>query len=160
MLHRNPSLTARRPRHHPGTRSLGVACAIAIAVSACGSSSKSKSFGGSTTKPLVIGVSVSLSGDFADPGKAVKRGYELWADTVNAKGGLLGRKVEMKIVDDTSSPNQVITNYTNLITQDKVDLVFGPFSSLLTIPASQVAARITTRSSSPPAAGRRSSPNT
>jgi branched-chain amino acid transport system substrate-binding protein len=47
----------------------------------------------------------------------------------------------MKIVDDTSSPNQVVTNYQNLINKDKVDLVVGPFSTLLTIPASQVAKR-------------------
>ncbi|HEY5134860.1 MAG TPA: amino acid ABC transporter substrate-binding protein [Candidatus Nanopelagicales bacterium] len=95
----------------------------------------------STTAPLLIGASVSLTGDFADSGKAVKAGYELWADEVNKKGGILGRQVEMKIVDDTSSPTQVVTNYQNLITQDKVDLVFGPFSSLLTIPASQVVKR-------------------
>jgi branched-chain amino acid transport system substrate-binding protein len=93
------------------------------------------------TSPLVIGASVSLTGDFADSGKAVKAGYELWADEVNKKGGILGRQVQMKIVDDTSSPTQVVTNYQNLITKDKVDLVFGPFSSLLTIPASQVAKR-------------------
>src|SRR4029079_13320363 len=91
--------------------------------------------------PLVIGASVSLTGDFADSGKAVKAGYELWADTVNAKGGVLGRTVQMKIVDDTSSPNQVVTNYQNLINKDKVDLVFGPFSSLLTTAASRVANR-------------------
>jgi branched-chain amino acid transport system substrate-binding protein len=65
----------------------------------------------------------------------------LWASAVNAKGGVLGRTVQMKIVDDTSSPTQVVTNYQNLINKDKVDLVFGPFSSLLTVPASQVAKR-------------------
>lgn len=115
-------------------------------ISACSSSPSSTSSGGTgaasaEAKPLVIGASVSLTGDFADPGKAVKAGYELWADQVNAKGGILGRKVELKIVDDTSSPTQVVTNYQNLINQDKVDLVFGPFSSLLTVPASQVAKR-------------------
>ncbi|MDX6207438.1 MAG: branched-chain amino acid transport system substrate-binding protein [Frankiales bacterium] len=94
-----------------------------------------------TGKPLVIGASVSLTGDFADSGKAVQNGYQLWASTVNAKGGLLGRKVVMKIVDDTSSPTQVVTNYQNLINKDKVDLVFGPFSSLLTVPASAVVKR-------------------
>ncbi len=94
-----------------------------------------------TGKPLVIGASVSLTGDFADPGKAVRAGYQLWADMVNAKGGLLGRKVVLKIVDDTSSPTQVVSNYQNLINKDKVDLVFGPFSSLLTVPASAVAKR-------------------
>jgi len=91
--------------------------------------------------PLKIGVSLSLSGDFSDPGKAVKRGYDLWVAYVNAHGGVLGRKVQMKIVDDASSPNQVVSNYQNLITRDKVDLVFGPFSSLLTGPAATVANR-------------------
>ncbi len=43
-----------------------------------------------STAPLVIGASVSLTGDFADSGKAVKAGYELWANTVNAKGGHAG----------------------------------------------------------------------
>ena len=47
----------------------------------------------------------------------------------------------MKYVDDASSTQQVVTNYQNLITVDKVALVFGPFSSLLTIPASTVVAR-------------------
>ena len=60
---------------------------------------------------------------------------------MNAKGGILGRKVELKIVDDASSPTQVVTNYQNLINKDKVDLVFGPFSTLLTVPAAQVAKR-------------------
>ena len=50
-------------------------------------------------------------------------------------------KCKLKIVDDTSSPNQVVTNYQNLISRDKVDLVFGPFSTLLTAPAARVADR-------------------
>ncbi len=119
---------------------------LALGLAACGSSSSSG--GGSSaaasstnTAPLVIGASVALTGDFADSGKAVKAGYDLWTATVNAKGGILGRKVEMKIVDDASSPTQVVTNYQNLINKDKVDLVFGPFSSLLTVPAAQVAKR-------------------
>lgn len=91
--------------------------------------------------PIKIGISLSFSGDFSDPGKAAKRGYELWASTVNARGGLLGRKVELKFVDDTSSPTQVVTNYQNLITRDHVDLVFGPFSTLLSAPAAQVVHR-------------------
>jgi branched-chain amino acid transport system substrate-binding protein len=123
------------------TRLLVGALAIVVAtLPACASKSNNNSNSGSKA-PLVIGASVSLTGDFADSGKAVKAGYELWANTVNAKGGLVGRKVQMKIVDDTSSTDQVVTNYQNLINKDKVDLVFGPFSSLLTIPSSQVAKR-------------------
>jgi branched-chain amino acid transport system substrate-binding protein len=84
---------------------------------------------------------MSLSGDLADLAGPAKKGYQLWADTVNAQGGLLGRKVSLKIVDDASSPTQVVTNYENLITADHVNLVFGPFSSLLTIPAASIAKR-------------------
>jgi branched-chain amino acid transport system substrate-binding protein len=91
--------------------------------------------------PIKIGISLSASGDFSDPGKAVKRGYQLWADYVNAHGGILGRQVQLKIVDDASSPNQAVTNYQNLISKDHVDLVFGPFSSLLTGPSATVARR-------------------
>ena len=84
---------------------------------------------------------MSLTGDFSGDGKALVQGYDLWAKDENAKGGLLGHHVTMKYVDDASSTTQVVTNYQNLITQDKVALVFGPFSSLLTIPASTVTDR-------------------
>jgi branched-chain amino acid transport system substrate-binding protein len=97
--------------------------------------------GSSGTGPILIGVSVSLSGDFSSDGKAIEQGYDLWAADVNATGGLLGRKVQMKYVDDASSAQQVVTNYQNLISVDHVDLTFGPYSSLLTIPSSEVAAR-------------------
>lgn len=117
-------------------RSLALVCTTALVVTGCGGSHST-----SGSKTLSIGVSLSLTGDFADPGKAAQRGYQLWVDHINAKGGLLGKKVTLKVVDDLSSPNQVVTNYTNLITRDHVDLVFGPFSSLLTGPAGQVAKR-------------------
>ncbi len=114
---------------------------VALAACSSGSSTSGATSSSANKAPLVIGASISLTGDFADPGKAVKNGYDLWAQEVNAKGGILGRQVQFKIVDDASSPTQVVTNYQNLINSDKVDLVFGPFSSLLTVPASQVAKR-------------------
>jgi len=115
-----------------------IAAAVALAA---GCASGNSQAGGAPSGPLVIGASVSLTGDFSDSGKAVKNGYELWANTVNAHGGILGRQVKLNIVDDASSPTQVVTNYQNLINKDHVDLTFGPFSTLLTIPASQVAKR-------------------
>src|SRR5258708_3094098 len=115
----------------------GVVMVLGVVVSACGNTSSSSG----STKPLVIGVSLSLDGDFSGDGKALQQGYQLWADDVNARGGLLGRKVQFKFVNDASTTQQVVTNYQDLITRDKVDLTFGPFSSLLTIPASQIAAR-------------------
>jgi branched-chain amino acid transport system substrate-binding protein len=129
-----------------------VASALALAamatVVACGGSSSSSSSAGSSSgsasaskSPITIGASLSLSGDFASDGQAFQRGYELWAADQNAKGGLLGHPVKLKIVSDASSPAQVVSNYQRLIGSDKVPLVFGPFSTLLTVPSARVAAR-------------------
>lgn len=92
-------------------------------------------------KSIKIGASLSLSGDFSADGQAFKRGYQLWASNVNAHGGLLGCPVTLDIVSDASNPAQVSTNYQKLISSDHVDLAFGPFSTLLTVPASKVANR-------------------
>jgi branched-chain amino acid transport system substrate-binding protein len=116
-----------------------IVAGFALVLSACGSSTANTT--ASPQAPITIGVSVSQSGDFSTDGKALVQGYDLWMQDVNKKGGLLGHQVSMKYVDDASSQQQVVTNYTNLITQDKVALVFGPFSSLLTIPASTVTDR-------------------
>jgi branched-chain amino acid transport system substrate-binding protein len=110
---------------------------IGLLLAGCGGSSTPAA----PAAPITIGVSVSLTGDFSGDGKALVQGYDLWAQDINKAGGLLGHKVTMKYVDDTSSTAQVVTNYQILITQDKVALVFGPFSSLLTIPASTVTDR-------------------
>ncbi len=89
--------------------------------------------------PITIGISLSFSGDFKDDGLAMKQGYQLWADSVNKNGGLLGRPVKLIILDDQSNPDKVKANYTTLIKNDHVNLVFGPFSSLLTKQAAPVA---------------------
>jgi branched-chain amino acid transport system substrate-binding protein len=115
-------------------------------LAACTSSSTSSTTSGtssspSTKAPIVIGASLSMTGDFSADGQAFQRGYQLWKNDVNAHGGLLGRQVELKILNDNSSPTQVQTNYQTLFSSDKVDLAFGPFSSLLTTPSASVAAR-------------------
>ena len=115
---------------------------VLAACSSGGSSTPSAGAAGpASTGPITIGASLSLHGGFSADGVAFQQGYELWAKDVNAHGGILGRKVVLKILDDDSSPTQVVTNYQMLINSDHVDLTFGPFSSLLTAPASQVAAR-------------------
>jgi branched-chain amino acid transport system substrate-binding protein len=107
-----------------------------MGLAACGNNS-----GAGNTTPIKIGISLSLSGDFSADGQAFQQGYQLWADYVNSHGGLLGRQVKLDILSDASNEAQVTTNYQKLITQDKVDLVFGPYSTLLTKPASVVANR-------------------
>ena len=116
------------------------AAAILAAGLAAGCSSGSGGSGGSKS-PILIGASLSLTGDFSVDGLAYQKGYELWAHEVNAHGGLLGRKVQLVILNDNSSPTQVDTNYTDLITVHHVALTFGPFSTLLTAPAAEVAHR-------------------
>jgi branched-chain amino acid transport system substrate-binding protein len=122
--------------------SAGVLAACSSSSSSSSSSPATGTSSSSTNKaPIVIGASLSLTGDFSADGQAFQRGYELWASDVNKAGGLLGRQVTLKILNDNSSPTQVATNYQTLFAADKVDLAFGPFSSLLTTPSASVAAR-------------------
>jgi branched-chain amino acid transport system substrate-binding protein len=106
--------------------------ALAIGVGACGgddSSSKSTSDGSASktteSKPLKIGASLPLTGDFSEPGKAAEQGYKVWQAMINEKGGLLGRKVELVIKDDASNQNTVVSDYNALISGDKVDKLLG-----------------------------------
>src|SRR4029077_20047068 len=79
--------------------------------------------------PIRIGASLSLTGTYAKPGTYQKEGYDVCAEEVNAKGGLLGRKVEFVLYDDQSMPATGVKLYEKLITEDKVDAVMGPYSS-------------------------------
>src|ERR1700730_13667718 len=129
------------------TRFLSLTAVTALAamvVAACSSSGSSSTgtTGGSNKSPIMIGASLSLTGDNSVDGQAFQRGYLLWQDYVNSHGGLDGgRKVQMVFLNDASDPTTVTTNYTKLIAQQKVNLVFGPFSTLLTVPSAKVAAR-------------------
>ena len=89
--------------------------------------------------PIKIGISLPLTGNFSEPGTAAQRGYQVWRDLVNKHGGLLGRKVQLIIRDDASNQNTIVSDYNRLISEDKVDLLLGTFSSLLNLPASAVA---------------------
>src|SRR5712691_2185287 len=103
-----------------------------MAFTACSTQSSNNGGNTPTQNPIKIGVSVSLSGDFSSDGKALEQGYQVWVDEVNKHGGLLGRQVTLDALNDNSDPKQVTTNYQKLITVDKVDLIVGPVSSLLT----------------------------
>jgi branched-chain amino acid transport system substrate-binding protein len=115
-----------------------LAVVVGLGLTACGSRPSEKA-ATDTSKPIVVGISLPLTGDFSQPGGEAKRGYEVWASQVNKAGGILGRQVQLKIVDDASNQDTVVTDYTKMITQDKVDLLLGTFSSLLNYPASAVA---------------------
>jgi branched-chain amino acid transport system substrate-binding protein len=85
--------------------------------------------------PIKLGMSLALTGAGAPAGKMLQAAIELWRDDVNAKGGLLGRPVEVIIYDDQSNPAQVPGLYTKLISVDKADLLVGPYGTNYVAPA-------------------------
>jgi len=85
--------------------------------------------------PIKVGFSMALTGAVAQNGKQLIIALELWRDDVNAKGGLLGRPVELVYYDDQSNPSNVPGIYTKLITVDKVDLLLGPYATNMAAPA-------------------------
>jgi branched-chain amino acid transport system substrate-binding protein len=135
------------PRFSKNALAVSAVAVLSVSVlAACSGSSGSGPSGSPTTSsnstgPITIGASLALTGNFSADGQAFYKGYQLWEKDVNAHGGLLGRQVRLVILNDNSSPNQVVTNYQTLMGSDHVDLAFGPFSSLLTTPATSVAAR-------------------
>jgi branched-chain amino acid transport system substrate-binding protein len=115
----------------------------ALAVGACGGDDDDGGGGGGGGGDTIkVGASLPLTGEFSEPGKAAKQGYQVWEALVNESGGLLdGRKVKMVYKDDQSNQNTIVSDYNALISRDKVDLLLGTFSSLLNLPASAVAER-------------------
>src|SRR5438046_6146796 len=89
--------------------------------------------------PIRIGASLSLTGTYAKLGKNQHEGYQLCQKEINAKGGVLGRKIDFVVYDDQSMPPTGVRLYEKLITEDKVDAVMGPYSS----PISEAVANVT-----------------
>jgi branched-chain amino acid transport system substrate-binding protein len=119
-----------------------LAVAATLALAGCGGDDDGgSSSGGGSEKPIKVGVSLPLTGEFSEPGKAAKEGFEVWEAMVNEKGGLLGRQVELIVKDDASNQNTIVADYNALISRDRVDMLLGTFSSLLNLPASAVAER-------------------
>jgi len=84
------------------------------------------------TEPVKIGLTLGLSGKYARMADMNQKGLILWAEKINKGNGLLGKKVELIIYDDKSDKGTAKALYEKLILQDKVDLLFGPYSSGLT----------------------------
>jgi branched-chain amino acid transport system substrate-binding protein len=89
-------------------------------------------------EPIKIGFTMALTGAVAPNGKQVLAAFEIWAEDVNARGGLLGRPVKLVYYDDQSNPANVPALYTKLLDVDKVDLVIGPYATNMVAPAMPV----------------------
>ncbi|MDX6338259.1 MAG: branched-chain amino acid transport system substrate-binding protein [Streptosporangiaceae bacterium] len=130
---------SERRRHPRSVSYLAAASIAALAVTACASSASTS--GKVSSGPITIGMSLPMTGPVADVSKSGLQGYQLWSSQLNAAGGLLGHQVKLDVLDNGFDPNQTATDYTRLISQDKVNLLLGTFSSLLNAPASAIAAR-------------------
>lgn len=83
-------------------------------------------------KPIIIGGSLGLTGKYAKMGEMKQKGFKLWEEYVNSKGGLLGRRVKVVLHDDNSNVENARSIYRRLIEVEKVDLLLGPYSSGIT----------------------------
>lgn len=81
---------------------------------------------------VVLGGTLSLSGRYMEPSGRYLNAWKLYVEQLNDRGGLLGHKVELRILDDESDKRTAIDLYQRLINKDKVDLVLGPYGSALT----------------------------
>ena len=88
--------------------------------------------------PILIGASASKTGTYAAQAQDQLRGYQLCVKHTNEKGGVLERKLELVVEDNHSNSATAIRFYERLITQEKVDLVLGPYSSAITEPVANV----------------------
>jgi branched-chain amino acid transport system substrate-binding protein len=106
--------------------------AIAVALAALASSAVA-------AEPIKIGFSMALTGGGAANGKVALLALKIWEADVNAKGGLLGRPVQLVYYDDQTQPAQVPGIYTKLLDVDKVELILGPYSTIMNAPLMPIA---------------------
>ena len=89
-------------------------------------------------EPIKIGTGMALTGGLAANGKAAILAMKIWEEEINAKGGLLGRPVQLIYYDDQSNPSTVPGIFTKLLDVDKVDLICGDYGTNLLAPAMPV----------------------
>lgn len=92
-------------------------------------------------KPIVIGVTCDATGSFAEPGQADRRGIMLAIEEFNAKGGVLGRPIEVRTEDTESDPSAAVRKAQRLIERDKIDFMIGAMSSAVAAPLSELGQR-------------------
>jgi branched-chain amino acid transport system substrate-binding protein len=81
---------------------------------------------------VLMGGAISQTGRYAEPAGRQVNAIKLWVDEVNGRGGLLGHKIALRLLDDKSDTQTSIKLYEKLITEDKVDILLAPYSSGIT----------------------------
>jgi branched-chain amino acid transport system substrate-binding protein len=119
--------------HRVSRRELAAFCGGAVATAATGMAVAQ------SANPIRIGLGMALTGPLAPNGKSALLAMQIWEETVNAKGGLLGRPVKLVYYDDQSNPSNVPALYTKLLDVDKVDLIIGGYATNMIAPALPIA---------------------
>jgi branched-chain amino acid transport system substrate-binding protein len=114
----------------PKNRTITLAAALVVAAAVMGSFLPARA-----AEPIKIGFSMALSGPLAPNGRSALLAMKIWEADINAKGGLLGRPVQLVYYDDQSNPSTVPGIYTKLLDVDKVDLVVGGYGTNMIAPA-------------------------
>ena len=80
-------------------------------------------------KPIKVGVPLPLSGPPALFGDPASKGAQMYVDELNAKGGVLGRKIELVIRDSKADANEAVRVAREMILKDNVDFLMGTLTS-------------------------------
>src|SRR2546422_7286750 len=127
-------LEARKPRPH-GRLGMKTAAILALA----GALAALLGLGVATVwadhrpnNEVLVGGAISQTGQYAEPAGRQVYSIKLWVDEVNARGGLLGHTIVLRLLDDKSDIQTSIKLYEKLITEDKVDVLLAPYSSGIT----------------------------
>lgn len=120
---------------------LATAVVVIGGATACSTKQNSDGATGGNVQPIVVGSTLSLTGAFASTGIIHKLAGEEFIERLNASGGLLGRPVKWTVLDDQSDQAKVGQLYEQLISQNKVDLIIGPYATPNILSAMAVAQR-------------------
>ncbi len=133
---------------HPVARRLVLLAGLTLAVAACAPTASPQQGAAAQQQPpaaektLLIGAALPITGALAPEGKFQKDGYDLWKETINAKGGIkVGNdtyKVDIVYLDYKSDTSTAVRLAEKLITEDKVQFLFAPFGSGATAAVSAV----------------------
>ena len=91
--------------------------------------------------PILVGAVISESGNLADLAADLRKSLLLWQEEVNGTGGLLGRRVELRLLDDRSEAAAAADLYERLIRDERCDVLIGPMGSAATLGAAMAAER-------------------
>jgi branched-chain amino acid transport system substrate-binding protein len=133
------TLVSARQNHFPGPGRWfqGLSTLAALLVLGLGTASAHHR----PNNEVLIGGAISMTGQYAEPAGRQVNSIKLWVDEVNARGGLLGHRIGLRLLDDRSDVQTAIKLYEKLITEDKVDLVLSPYSSGITEAVANVTER-------------------